>query len=85
MTQTEVVLLNRFGPLMTTEEVALVLKFSSANALRIALRRRHLELKPVAIPGRRHQCFWTVEVAYRVEEWVRQSTASNEQLEANMQ
>jgi len=85
MAQTEEVLLNRFGPLMTTEEVAQVLKFSSANALRIALRRRHLELTPVAIPGRRHQCFQTEEVACRVAEWVRQSAASHERLEVDMQ
>jgi len=56
-----------FGPLMTSEEVARVLKFPTVPALRAALRRKRLALSPMDMPGRKQHLFATEEVAHCVD------------------
>lgn len=68
----------QFGPLMTSEEVARVLKFPTVPALRAALRRKRLALAPVDMPGRKQHVFATEEVADCVDSWKRKGAATGE-------
>lgn len=63
-------LLQTHGPLMSTAEAAVALKFASTNALRMALRRRQIQLQQIALPGRRGHYFVTAEVARTLETWL---------------
>lgn len=63
-------LLQSHGPLMSSAEAAAALKFASTNAMRMALRRRQLQLRPIALPGRRGRYFATEEVARMLETWL---------------
>jgi len=69
-------LVGLFGPLMTTEEVARVLKFPTVPALRAALRRKRIELTPVDMPGRKQHVFATEDVASCLASWKRKGAAS---------
>jgi len=63
-------LLQTYGPLMSSAEVAALLKFGSTNAMRMAIRRRQVSLRPIALPGRRGRYFSTEEVAQILETWL---------------
>lgn len=58
-----VVLEQRFGLLMSSDEVRSLLKYNSASALSMARKRGHLTLSPKRLPGRRQLMFLTAEVA----------------------
>jgi len=57
----------RFGPLMTSAETAKVLKFRTVNAMRMAIRRRQLLLRPITLAGRRGHFFSTAAIASTLE------------------
>jgi hypothetical protein len=69
-------LVAQFGLLMTSEEVARVLKFPTGPALRAALRRKRIELTPVDMPGRKQHVFATEDVASCMDRWKRKGAAS---------
>lgn len=71
MQHTLELLARQYGPLMTSEEVARVLKFPTVAALRAALRRKRISLAPVDMPGRKQHVFSTEDVADCVGSWKR--------------
>ena len=75
---TEELLVVQFGPLMTAEEVARVLKFPTVPALRAALRRKRVALSPLDMPGRKLHLFATSEVASCVDSWKHRDAAVEE-------
>jgi len=77
-------MLQTHGPLMSTAETAAALKFASTNAMRMALRRRQLRLKQIALPGRRGHYFSTEEVARTLETWLRTAGPCGPEGEATM-
>lgn len=79
MQNTQELLAVQFGPLMTSEEVARVLKFPTVPALRAALRRKRLSLTPVDVPGRKQHLFATEEVAGCVDRWKRKPPDPDDQ------
>lgn len=62
--------LQRFGELMTSNEVRLALKFNSLSALSMARRRGHIQLEPRRVEGRRTLMYSTYEVSALVKRWV---------------
>lgn len=56
-------LATQYGPLMTSEEVARVLRYPTVPALRMALRRKKIALERIDMPGRRQLLFATEDVA----------------------
>jgi hypothetical protein len=63
-------LLQVHGPLMSSVETANVLKYRTVNAMRMAIRRGQLQLKPLPLPGRRGHYFDTATVARTVSTWL---------------
>src|SRR5262245_49809077 len=59
-----------YGPLMSSAEAAVVMKYSSVNAMRMAMRRGLLTLRPARVPGRRGYFFATSIVAETVGTWL---------------
>ena len=61
--------LQRFGELMTSDEVRLALKFNSLSALSMARRRGHIPLGPIRVEGRRTLMYSTNEVCNLLNKW----------------
>lgn len=66
-------LVARFGPLMSTQEAADVLKLS-VPAMRMARQRKKLLLEPLEVEGRRGQLFAPADVARVLFEWLSRPT-----------
>jgi hypothetical protein len=69
MANTAAQLRTQYGPVMSTEEVAGILKMSVA-ALRMARSRKKLPLEPLDVDWRRGQIYSTDEVAELISSWL---------------
>ncbi len=68
----------QYGPLMTSEEVARVLRYPTVPALRMALRRKKIALTRIEMPGRRQLLFATEDVADCLNSFGRKGVAARE-------
>jgi len=84
MTNTAAQLRTQYGPVMSTEEVAALLKMSVA-ALRMARSRKKLRLEPLDIDWRRGQIYSTDEVAELISSWLVRTSASRPESVADAQ
>lgn len=65
-------LLERYGELMTSAEVAAELRYSSPAALNLCRRKGLLRLSSIRIPGHRGDIYKTREVASVLASWLNQ-------------
>lgn len=63
-------LIERYGSLMTSQETSTELMFPSRDALRVAVARGRIVLKPIKVSGRRPVFYSTVEVARLLDSWI---------------
>lgn len=77
--------LQRYGELMTSDEVRIALKFNSLSALSMARRRGHIPLEPRRVEGRRTLMYSTYEVFHLVSTWFGNKERATTQKESTPQ
>ncbi|MDP3350490.1 MULTISPECIES: hypothetical protein [unclassified Hydrogenophaga] len=62
-------LTRQYGPLLTGKEACALLKYKTPGALSTARKRGHIDISPLAMPGRKAHFYATEHVATILAKW----------------